>query len=180
MRKYVLFIALAVVAIAGSTFVLQQVKAQQSSSSGPTLVVSPAAVPLAKTSNLVILGSGYKPGQELNILFNDGFGSIGALEDMVKADDKGNFVTSWTLGNYSRAGILPQGVTLIMTADENFNVIASAPVAFANTSADFSKWPKWAKGAFPKPKPKEKATPKPAASPTPAGTPAAAPSPKAK
>ncbi|MBI4331778.1 MAG: hypothetical protein HY673_10905 [Chloroflexi bacterium] len=182
MRKYLLLASLAVVVIAGSLIVFQQVKAQQAPTSAPTLVVTPAYGPLAKNTNLVILGTGYKPAQELNILFYDGFGSIGALEETVKADDKGNFVSSWTLGDYSRGGILVEGVTNIMTADESFNIIATAAVALADTGRDWARWPAWAKGAFPKPKPKEAATPKPAATgtPKPAASPTAAAEPKPK
>ncbi len=162
MRKYILVIALAVAVLAGSVLVLHQVKAQ-TQSSVPTLVVSPAVSPLSKTANLIILGSGYKPNADVNILFYDGFGSIGALEEPVKTDDRGNFATSWMLGDYSRGGILPDGVTTIMSADENFTILASAPAAFADVGKDYAKWSGYAKAVFPKPAPKAKETPKPTA-----------------
>lgn len=179
MRKYLLVVALAMVVLAGSVLVLHQGKAE-TSSAAPTLVVSPSVSPLTKNANLVLMGSGYQAKTDINILFYDAFGSIGALENTVKTDDKGNFAMAWNTTDYIR-GTVPDGVTTIMTADVNFNILASAPVVFANISGPYAKWSDVAKAVFPAPKPSPTAAPKPTAAaeakPTAAATGTAAPKP---
>jgi hypothetical protein len=165
MKKLIL-VAVVLAVLATSFFAYSQVKAQPTSSPAPSIVVSPLVNAIDRKGSVVIMGSGFKAKQEVNILFYDAFGSIGALEEPVKADDHGNWVMLWALSDYAR-GVLPDGPTSIMAADASFNVIASAPVVFVDTSKDWEKWPAWGKAALPKPK----ATPTPTPKATPAPTP---------
>ena len=71
---------------------------------GPVLSVATPVVKMSKKSEVVIMGTGFKPGQELFILFTtvDGYPSdIGyALKPAPKADQTGSFVTTWSAGRY--------------------------------------------------------------------------------
>ena len=165
MRKWFL-VLMALVVLAGSATVISRVKAEPPASPSPTLTVSPAVNAWDKNGRVVVMGSNFPPKQEVSILFYDAFGSLGALENPVKVDDKGNWVAVWPLTDYIK-GVLPDGPTSVMAADKDYNILASAPVVFVDTGKDYAKWPAWGQAVFPKPKPKE--TPKPTVAPT--GTP---------
>ena len=163
MRKWFL-VLMALVLLAGSATVISRVKAEAPANPSPNLTVSPAVNAWDKNGRVVVMGANFQPKQELSILFYDAFGSLGALEKTVKVDEHGNWVTVWELTDYVK-GVLPDGPTSVMAADASFNILASAPVAFVDTSKDYAKWPAWGQAALPKPKPKEtpKATATPAA-----------------
>ncbi|MDZ4245571.1 MAG: hypothetical protein U1D67_00455, partial [Dehalococcoidia bacterium] len=109
MKKY-LFILMALVIVLGSALVFTQAKAAQQAPA-PNLVVYPPISDLNSKTTIAILGSGFTPHNEYNIMFHDGFGSIGALEETVVADERGNFIAGWALGRYTRGGILWDGST---------------------------------------------------------------------
>jgi hypothetical protein len=146
MRKYLL-ILMALVIMVGSVIVYAEAKADATPASSPDLTVYPPIANLNKSTTVAILGAGFEPNTEMNILFYDGFGSIGALSDTVVSDDRGNFIVGWNLGRYTRRGILWQGVTSIMAADMDFNPIASSPIAFVDVSKKAADWPLWGKSA---------------------------------
>ncbi len=177
MRKWFL-VLMALVLLAGSATVISRVKAEPPPSPSPTLGVSPAVNAWDKNGRVVIVGSGFEAKKDFSVLFYDAFGSLGALENTVKADEHGNWVTVWDLTDYVK-GVLPDGPTSVMAADASFNILASAAVVFVDTSKDYEKWPAWGKAALPKPKPKEtpKPTATPAETPKPAATATATPKP---
>ncbi len=146
MRKYLLILMVLVIAV-GSVIVYNEAKAEPTSSPAPNLVVYPPVASLHKATTLSIMGSGFEPNMEMNILFYDGFGSIGALSNTVVSDDNGNFITGWTLGRYIRRGILSQKVTTILAADMEFNPIATAPIAFVDVGKKLEDWPEWSKSS---------------------------------
>ena len=69
---------------------------------GPTLALGTPMVKMSKKSEVVIMGTGFQPGQELVVLFTlqDGNQSdIGyALKPAPKADQTGSFATTWSAG----------------------------------------------------------------------------------
>lgn len=103
---------------------------------GPVLTMGTPLVKMSKKSQVVIMGSGFKPGQEVRILITtpDGLQSdIGyALKPEPKADQAGSWATTWDAGRYvSRKLIDPKGGAYkILAADEDYNPIAHAPVFF--------------------------------------------------
>ncbi|MFH1768737.1 MAG: hypothetical protein ABH858_06230 [Candidatus Omnitrophota bacterium] len=70
----------------------------------PVLSTATPLVQMSKKSAVVIMGSGFKPGQEIRILFAtpDGLQSdVGyALKPAPKADNTGSWATTWDAGEY--------------------------------------------------------------------------------
>jgi hypothetical protein len=132
--------------------------AQMNAPVGPTLMVNPVAAPIDRKAKVVIMGSGFEPGQEISVLFEDNYGALSVLAE-VKANERGSWATAWTLGRYTRRGIIEDGVYAIMAADQDYNTLASCPVGFVKATGDPEKWPKWGKAAgikAKKKKPKKK------------------------
>jgi hypothetical protein len=120
--------------------------AQAQSVADPNVVVIPGAAAIDKKSKVTIMGSGFQPGQEISILFQDQYGALSVIKE-AKANSRGSWATVWTLGRYTRRGIIKDGVYAIMAADNEYNVLASAPVGFVKPTGDKKKWPDWAKAA---------------------------------
>jgi hypothetical protein len=129
--------------------------AQPAGGSGPSLVASPAAVAIDRKAQIVVMGSGFEPGQEISVLFEDNYGALGVLDE-VKANERGSWAMVWTLGRYTRRGIIKEGAFAIMAADSDYNVLASCPVGFVDAKKDPKEWPDWAKAAGVKPAKKKK------------------------
>ena len=81
---------------------------------GPMVTMGTPLVKMSKKSEVVIMGTGFKPGQEINVLFvsPDGLQSdIGyALKPAPKPDQTGSWTTTWSAGRYvDRKLIDPKG-----------------------------------------------------------------------
>ena len=105
---------------------------------GPVVSMGTPLVKMAgkKTAGVVIMGTGFKPGQEINILFvsPDGLQSdIGyALKPAPKPDKTGSWTTTWSAGRYvARKLINPKGGAYkIVVSDGEYNPIAHTAVFF--------------------------------------------------
>lgn len=122
------------------------VMAQTGFAAGPSVLVSPGVAPIAAETQVVIMGSGFKPDQEVIVIFEDEYGALAELKQ-AKANERGSWATVWTLGRYTRRGIIKDGVYAIMAVDKDFNLITSAPVAFVDAYKDPKGWPEWAAAA---------------------------------
>jgi len=100
----------------------------------PVLSTATPLVKMSKKSKVVIMGSGFKPGQEVRILFTspDGLQSdIGyALKPTPKADKTGSWATTWSAGRYVGRKLIKGGAYKILATDEDYNPIAHTPVFF--------------------------------------------------
>ena len=110
---------------------------------GPTLAAATPMVKMSKKSEVVIMGTGFKPGQELFVLFTtaDGYPSdIGyALKPAPKADKTGSFATTWKAGRYVSKGFITGGAYKIEVTDTDFNPLAHRVVFFAKEKKDKKK-----------------------------------------
>ena len=103
---------------------------------GPVVSMGTPLVKMSKKSEVVIMGTGFKPGQEINVLFvgPDGLQSdIGyALKPAPKADKTGSWTTTWAAGRYvDRKLIDPKGGAYkIVVTDNEYNPIAHSAVFF--------------------------------------------------
>jgi hypothetical protein len=108
----------------------------------PVVVVANPMVKITKDAKVVILGSGFKPGQEIRILFKplDGVAAdIGyALKPEPVPNKLGAFVSTWTCGRHLRKNIKPGAFSLVVT-DMEFGYLAQTPVAFYAESASEKK-----------------------------------------
>ncbi|MFC1814762.1 hypothetical protein ACFL0M_02240 [Thermodesulfobacteriota bacterium] len=116
--------------ISGSNFL----GPNESMAAEPILATGTPLVKMSKDSKVVIMGSGFKPGQEVRILFTspDGLQSdIGyALKPTPKADKTGSWATTWNAGRYVSKKLIKGGAYKILAADEDYNPIAHTPVFF--------------------------------------------------
>ena len=100
---------------------------------GPAIVVANPMIKITMDAKVVIIGSGFKPGQEIRILFKplDGiFGDIGyALKPDPVPNKVGAFVTTWTCGRHLNKNIKESAYNLTVTTME-YEFLAQTPKAF--------------------------------------------------
>ena len=100
----------------------------------PVLTMGTPMVQMSKKSEVIIMGTGFKPGQELFVLFTAPDGSqsdVGyALKPEPKADATGSFACTWKAGRYVSKGLITGGAYKIEVTDTDFNPIARGVVFF--------------------------------------------------
>jgi hypothetical protein len=105
---------------------------------GPVVSLGTPLVEMAgkKTKPVVIMGTGFKPKQQIRVLFTtqDGLQSdIGyALKPQPKPNQSGTWGTTWGAGRYVARKLIKGGVYTITAADDDYNPIASTIVTFFN------------------------------------------------
>ncbi len=98
-----------------------------------------------ETTKVWFRGSGFTPGTEVILLISD---SNGVLTDItipagsqrdgggtvypLVANEDGAWATMWTIGRFSRGGVGGEGVFSVLIMDENFNTLATTPLALCN------------------------------------------------
>jgi hypothetical protein len=97
-------------------------------------VISP--VKMSKKATVTIKGQGFKPGQEVNLLFTakDGIQSdIGyALKPEPKADQSGSWSTTWKCGRFIKKKLVKAGKSYKITVtDIEYNPLAHTSVLFS-------------------------------------------------
>ena len=103
---------------------------------GPVVTVGTPVVKMAKKAPVVIMGTGFKPGETVNILFVDNEGlqsDVGyAVKPEPTADNSGSWTTTWDAGRYvSKKLVNPKGGAYkIVVADGEYNPIAHTVVFF--------------------------------------------------
>lgn len=104
------------------------------STPGPMVMVANPYVKLDKKATVTIVGTGFQPDQEVNLLFTtvDGVQTdIGyALKPAPKANKIGAWVTTWDCGRFISKKLITKGAYKIMVTDSDYNVVDHAPVAF--------------------------------------------------
>ncbi|MFB0506246.1 MAG: hypothetical protein ACETWT_05915 [Thermodesulfobacteriota bacterium] len=137
--KRILYELVAVIVVVGlvgcATMGLGEKGAEEGlSGPGPTVIVADPMVKMDKKAKMSIVGTGFKPGQELSLLITttDGVQSdIGhALKPSPVANETGAWVTTWSCGRYIDRKLIKEGAYTLMVTDSEYNVLAHAPVAF--------------------------------------------------
>ena len=107
-----------------------------------SLAVFPAVAELHSKTNVVLLGTGYEPGQELRFLLGDLFGNQSDItssmksntfvkaNDSIAADASGNFAANFNMGRFER--VVFESAWGIVAVDLDYNAIAAAPVVFCD------------------------------------------------
>ena len=126
-----LLITCAIISLMGFTF-----------AAGPALAGDLAAKVMAANpyvkmdgkATVTIVGTGFKPGQEVSLLFATADGvqtDIGySLKPAPKANKIGSWVTTWSCGRFIKKKLITKGAYAITVTDSDYNVITHAPVAF--------------------------------------------------
>ena len=91
-------------------------------------------VKLDKKAKAVINGKGFTPGQAVYLVFTDKNGiesDIGyALKPEPKADDGGNWSTTWDCGRFVARKLVKEGEFKLTVTDMDYNPLASTMVKF--------------------------------------------------
>ena len=139
------FILIVVALIAMLGFVIQgsgMLTSAKANETGiqPTAAVWPPVAKLHSKTSLVIMGSGFEPGQEMYVLLPAGNGSVSNIVDALKpapeagrgitADGRGNFAYLFTFGRLERVGV--EGVVDITITDTDYNTLTTTPVGIAD------------------------------------------------
>ena len=150
MKKKVLIavILVAVLLVGGTTGIVGANPASESEPASTVMVATPI-VTLEKEAVVVIMGSGFEPGQELCLLFTtmDGVrADVGQyLDPEPVANEIGAWATAWTPGRLITKKVIRVGVYTITVTDGEYNALATAPVAFYDAEKPTEEWPGWAK-----------------------------------
>jgi hypothetical protein len=103
-------------------------------------------VKMAKDAKVLITGKGFKPGQEIAILYTDVNGATADLEAYldpkeVKADASGNWSVTWKCGRYISKKLIKQGVSAVRVTDSDYTLLAHASIAFQKGDVSVSGKP---------------------------------------
>lgn len=102
--------------------------------SGPVIMMGTPLVKISKKVNVVIMGSGFKPGQEVTIVITTKDGQqtdiVHALKPAPKADATGTWATTWSADRFVSRKVIPPGPCKITATDDEYNPIAHSVVFF--------------------------------------------------
>lgn len=114
------------------------------------MVLSPMAVEFNNSkAEVVIMGSGFEPEQEVRLLLTDVNGVTSDIGEDIEANDNGNWAVVWTVERYSRKEVASEDIYSIIAADSKYTALASAPFGFYNAKNPREEWPNWAQALVP-------------------------------
>jgi len=123
----------------------------------PCVTITPNVAKIDSKLQMVIMGSGFEPGQEIRLIV-----CVQGLEDSILQggegevlnvkpvpDEIGDWITVWSLKSHIKMLAATttnkgEGLYTIQVTDADFNVLASAPFALADTTKPKEQWPGWA------------------------------------
>jgi hypothetical protein len=140
MKKFV-YLVVAIILIIGLIGCAQTATKQSepaTAAAAPKVMATPM-VAMTKDAKVAIKGTGFKPGEEIQVLFTDKNGVIAnvlyALDPKPVAKDTGQWETTWNAGGYISKNLIKEGVTAIEVTDADFNLITHAAIAFCSPDA---------------------------------------------
>jgi len=142
-----------VVLAVGTNFDIVKSSPASMSEASPTVMVANPILELSSGTQVVIMGSGFEPGQELRLLVhtlnrgNKMTDEIGwaLTEDPLVADELGAWITVFTPGRLISKKIITEGVYSITATDNEYTPLAYTAVAFYDASKPVEEWSDWAK-----------------------------------
>ena len=107
--------------------------------SGPKPIVQAAEpIKMDKKAKVAINGSGFKPGQEVYLVFTDKNGiesDIGyALKPAPKADAEGKWTTTWSCGRFIARKLVKAGDYKLIVTDTEYNPLTETTVTFVQAA----------------------------------------------
>jgi len=141
-------ILVAVLLVGGTTGIVGANPASKSEPA-PTVMVATPILKLDKEAVVVIMGSGFEPGQELRLLFTTMDGVKADIDYYLDpepvANEVGAWATAWTPSRFIKKKLIEEGVYTFTVTDGEYNALASAPVAFYDATKPEEEWTGWAK-----------------------------------
>ena len=118
----------------------------------PSVMASPAVQALGEDIEVVLVGAGFEPGQELRFLVTTNQEGLEAVSDLTYdsdpepvANSEGAFVTAWAaMGRLADKGVITEGVYSVVVADTENNPLATVAVAFYDSEKPAEEQPAWA------------------------------------
>ena len=109
--------------------------ASRSGGLSPEVSVGAAQVKMSKKAEVVIMGKGFKPDQEINVVLitSDGVQTdIGyALKPAPKPDKTGSWATTWSAGRFVDKKLVKKGANKLLIFDGEYNQLAQGAVIFS-------------------------------------------------
>ena len=106
----------------------------------PIITTATPIVKLDKKSKVIIMGTGFEPGQEprMLIITPDGMETdiAGYMKPAPKADATGTWASTWSLSYYVRKKLVTAGACKITATDFDYNPIAHTAIFFQKPKAD--------------------------------------------
>jgi len=100
----------------------------------PVIALGSTTVKLSKKAEVVIMGTGFQPGQEINLVFINGEGLKAdiehALKPIPKPDKTGSWKTTWSAGRFVDKKLVGEGAFRILVFDGDYNQLAHTVVGF--------------------------------------------------
>jgi hypothetical protein len=100
----------------------------------PIVTVGTPVVKIDRKAAVVIMGSGFPPGQEIRILLMTPGRADADLDGVLKPDPKvdttGSWATTWDAGLYVNRELIDAGVSKLTVTDAEYNPIAHTPIFF--------------------------------------------------
>ena len=123
-----------------------------------TVVIQPSNVlRMDKSTKVVIMGSGFKPGEEIHLVITQSDGSISDITSELvpepKANEFGVWGTAWTVGDYSSSSVAAAGLYILKACDANYEVLTTVPFGYYDTKKPYKDWPSWAQTLVKEPAP---------------------------
>ena len=129
-KTVVVLLAMAFVFTGSSFLVPDKIQADEAT---PSVEVA-GPVKMSKKAKVTVRGTGFKPGMEVNILLTDKNGipsDVGyALKPAPKADESGNWSTTWSCGRFIDRKLVKAGSHKITVTDPEYNPLAHTSVSF--------------------------------------------------
>jgi hypothetical protein len=101
----------------------------------PEVSVGTPQVKMSKKAEVVLMGKGFKPGQEVNIVLvtTDGVQTdIGyALKPVPKPDETGSWTTTWNAGVFVAKKLVKKGANKILIFDGDYQQLTQGAVVFS-------------------------------------------------
>ena len=101
---------------------------------GRVVTAGTPLVKIEKKVSVILMGSGFKPGEELSMLITDASGlrtDIGyALKPELKADATGTWATTWDASDFLKEKMVNPGPCKIVVTDAEYNPVAHTVVFF--------------------------------------------------
>lgn len=137
MRKGILgmTVVLLIVALMGCAQMGGKGGEQEGLTGSPVLAVDKAMAPMDSKGSVQLMGAGFKPGQQINILFTSKEGSVSNVSWAIKPEpvpnDQGTWSTTFTYGRYvSRKMVEPGQAYVITVTDGDYNFLCQVPIGF--------------------------------------------------
>lgn len=110
----------------------------------PVVTLGSPMVMMNKKSQVVIMGTGFKPGQEVKILLTTEDDMQTSLYGTTRPDDpvadkSGTWMTTWTLGNFVSQKVVGAGAYKLTITDSKYNFITHTPIGFVQAKENKKK-----------------------------------------